>query len=224
MTGTFTLTTFTPGEAETVTGLSTTMQRDWRRRRFLSAPDGKQARFDAFGLASLWTAKMLADRGIGPAESHGILQYCAAGIVWHALQLVDAYEGDHQRALEWQDEVLGRVWDDDVAGPVEQAAKDAGIELPEGWRTSRWGHQANWLARMVLKRNGMHFAPGRFFVWPPEGEPTWTHDAAAVFERTDVPAGPVIILDLESLGNELVERTARPLVHVEFDTPSNGKE
>ena len=60
----FTLTTFTPAEAEKISTISTAMQRDGRRRGFLPAFQG-HARFDPFDVARMWAIKMLADRGIG---------------------------------------------------------------------------------------------------------------------------------------------------------------
>ena len=89
----FTLALFSPGEAEKITGLSTTMQRDWRHRGFLPKNDG-HARFDLFTLAMMMVLKLFADRNFGPQAVKTIADITARAIAWHALEFVDSFEGD----------------------------------------------------------------------------------------------------------------------------------
>jgi len=207
----FTLTTFTPGEAEKITGLSTAMQRDWRRRGFIAGGDG-HARFNAFTLGELLTLKLLADAGVGPQQGQSYARWTTAGIVWHALQWVDAYEGDHQRTLA-----------------------DAGPMMNSGPAT--WGQKVDWLARATMKANGHHGAPGRFFIRWADGSERWEESLDTAFGQhaTSDPqvTGPVVVFDLQALGGLLVDRAARPLVHVDLtdslksasddaDLPSDG--
>lgn len=99
-----TLTTFTPSEAERITGVSNDLQRNWRRRGHLRSHDG-HARFDAFALADMWGLKMLSDRGIGPTDGVQALDSMSTRLVWHALASFHAWEGDVENApgLEWAD-------------------------------------------------------------------------------------------------------------------------
>ena len=58
---TYTAAHFSPNDVEGITELSTTMQRDWRRRGFIETQNG-HAKFDPFEVATIWIAKTLADR------------------------------------------------------------------------------------------------------------------------------------------------------------------
>lgn len=188
----FTLTTFTPGEAERITGLSTMMQRDWRRRGFIESTEG-HARFDAFALAELMVLKMLADAGVGPQDGVEIAKFCAAGVMWHSLQWVDAYEGDYQRALEWNNAAVG---------------------------PSDWAVKSNWLARSVMRQKRLNFAPARFFIRWADGTERWDQSLDSAFNAytSDAPqvAGPCIVLDQNALGGQLLERARRAFVHVDL--------
>lgn len=66
---TFQLTEYTPAEVEKMTGLSVTMQRDWRHRGF-GPQFEKHARFDIIQVAELLFMKVCSDYGKGPAMSH----------------------------------------------------------------------------------------------------------------------------------------------------------
>ena len=81
---------FTPSEVETVTGLTTVMQRNWRRHGYLPSLEG-HARFDVFEVARLMTMRLLSERGIGPKESSKVSEICAIGIVYSALLDSKAY-------------------------------------------------------------------------------------------------------------------------------------
>ena len=87
---------FTPADAERITGVSVTLQRDWRRRGILPGQDG-HARFDAFALAEMLFLRVMADRGIGPLTKIAGLPLkdfadgIGARIVAHALRWQDAW-------------------------------------------------------------------------------------------------------------------------------------
>jgi hypothetical protein len=57
---------YSPGEAAAITGVRTTLQADWRRRRFLErAPDGGRSHlFDALGVAHLFVLRQLSEHGV----------------------------------------------------------------------------------------------------------------------------------------------------------------
>lgn len=83
---------FTPREVERMTGLSTAMQRDWRKRGFLSSLQGKHARFTADEVAALFIMKLLADGGLGPAVSHRLAQPAARALLMYGTDTFAALE------------------------------------------------------------------------------------------------------------------------------------
>lgn len=78
--------TFTPAEVEEVTGLTTTMQRDWRRRRFLKVQPQSHARFRTKEVAEILVMKLLADRGLGPASTRSFSRRAAESVLWYAYE------------------------------------------------------------------------------------------------------------------------------------------
>jgi hypothetical protein len=232
----YTLTTFTPGEAERITGLSTTMQRDWRRRDILPTTHG-HARFDVFELAEMWVLKLLTDRGIGPQAAMDVAPQCAAGIVLNALQWVDAYEGDHLRTFEWlppDERPQGREVAPEVLHVLKRVATETPPdELPPDFLArspSPWGPKAKWLAGQILHLKGIgEFIDEPFFIWWADGtcNSCSLEDLRSAFGDTsfeDRYAGPAIVLHLKALANTLAGRVGRPLVHVEFEAdPKTGE-
>lgn len=193
---TFTLTTFTPGEAERITGLSTAMQRDWRHRGFLPKNDG-HARFDAFGLAAMLVLKIFSDRGIGPQFAEKITEITSRSIVWTALELPEMFEGD----LDWE--------------RPEYSERPTYLLL-DGHRRGLWN--ALGFPPLIPSRFLIVFADGSEW-WDA------SLDHAFADERNKTPeklSGPIIVLDQEVLGDLLAERAGRPLVHIETnpDRPS----
>jgi hypothetical protein len=228
MNATVTLTTFNPGEAERITGVSTVQQRDWRRRGYLPANEG-HARFDAFSLGELWALKLLADRGIGPQQSKDVIDFCGRGMAWFGLESVDAYEGDHHRVFEWQPDLYAQLKANTAANQEAiklwvtrfesgAAPRDVQLELRQG---PSWGDQAGWLRRRIFTDRGFpRLIPSRFFIWWADGSHVFHHSLEVAFNKKlsgeEAVAGAVLILDLEALGSALSERAQRPLAHVEL--------
>ncbi|MEO3428922.1 hypothetical protein AAFN88_08715 [Pelagibius sp. CAU 1746] len=191
---TFTPTLFTPGEAEGITGVSTALQRDWRRRGFLPSNDG-HARFDVFALAEMWALRLLAERGIGPQQSRKAAAWLAAGIVHEALQHRQAYEGDFEAAA-----LRGAHPDDNVQDRLDVLAR--------------------WIVQERSRPRGAgQVLPARFFVWTGDGKRRWVDSVDAWFDDIDggrrKGAGAVIVMDQRALGRRLLDLARRPFVHVE---------
>ncbi len=87
------LTRFTPAEAERITGVNVTLQRDWRRRGFLPSNEG-HARFDVFSLAKMRFLGVMSERGIGPASTEKYVDITMNAIAREALSGDGAAEGD----------------------------------------------------------------------------------------------------------------------------------
>ena len=93
----FDLTRFTPAEAERITGVNVTLQRDWRRRGFLPSNEG-HARFDVFSLAKMRFLSAMAERGIGPASTEKYVDITMNAIAREALSGDRAVVGDRDGA------------------------------------------------------------------------------------------------------------------------------
>lgn len=78
-------TTLTPAELESVTGLSTAMQRVWRQRGFLPSPANKHARFSLLEAAEMMVRHTLSARGFPPSQSSKAGAIAAPVVLWCAL-------------------------------------------------------------------------------------------------------------------------------------------
>ncbi|WP_457168225.1 hypothetical protein [Pannonibacter sp. Q-1] len=221
----YVLTTFTPAEAEKITTLGTVAQRDWRRREFIPSVEG-HARFDAFALAEMWVMKMLSDRGVGPQMSKAVANWCAVGILWHALKDVDAYEGDHHRTFDWEPEELRPKPVANTVAFLTQKFEEAGMALPHDLDFT-WEAKASWLAKQVFRQKGYSgVIPAGYFLWWADGSHEWHVSLDKAFSDLSSEAryaGPVIVLDLQALATTLNQRAGRALVHVEFPVNEEGK-
>ncbi|MFT3724633.1 MAG: hypothetical protein QM773_13750 [Hyphomonadaceae bacterium] len=218
-----TLASFSPAEVAEITGLSTLMQRDWRRRGYLRSTDG-HARFDPFDVLEVWSMKELADRGVGPVHSKDVAEWVAIGAMYHATTFREAYEGDHYRTFEW-------VPEKDRPKPVpdprfEKWAEERGIELPPPSDIS-WPAQSQFLSRRVLRRhNSSGVIPARYLVWWADESHSFVESIDEAFddEVSSSPkcAGPVMVRDLQAMGSLLIERAGRALVRVEYERDRTG--
>lgn len=178
------LTTFTPGEVEAVSGLSTVMQRNWRRHGYLPSTNDGHARFNAFDIARLMVMKMFSDHGVGPHESSKVAKICSVGIVYAALQERKAYNDDL-----------------DV-----EAQRKQRVDLQS-------------ISRGIVREyTGQGLVPAQYFIWWADGTHVWHHslnDAFPPFEfRNPKTIGPVMVLDLNALGQELLAKIGKPLAHI----------
>jgi DNA-binding transcriptional MerR regulator len=191
---TLTLTLFTPSEAERITGVSTALQRDWRRRGYLPKSDS-HARFEVFDLARLTFMKWMAERGVGPQQTHEIAEWAARGIVWEIFSVVDGWEGDHRAVLppkfqhEWglqRNYLIGKIW-------------------------ALGSHP-----RVI---------PGQFFIWWADGEHTWTPSIDLIRNNMTSDdsrlSGPFICVDQMAMAGTIQERAGRAFCHVEAPADSD---
>jgi hypothetical protein len=128
--------TFKPAEVEAITGLSTALLRDWRRRKIIhhtldKGPNG----YSLGAVAELLVLKVLSDHGIGPKTVFGSSGNLAGNVMHFALDEPTAWATPD----EWQ------LWEKDQRG-------EASI-LPEGVSKSP-------LQEVVRNRFGL-LEPGR---------------------------------------------------------------
>lgn len=217
------LTLFSPSEAEAITGLTTTMQRDWRRRGLLPTND-RHAKFDVFALAEMATLKMLSDRGIGPQIAKSAAFWCSIGIVWQALHFIDAYQGDHLRTFEWLPEAeCPKV--PPLPEDIANLAKRTGVRVPASG-SIHWGAQAMFMQRHVFTMIGAeHVIPARYFIWWADDSHIFHVSLDRAFSDLSADpryAGPVVVLDLQAIAEALSQRAGRAFVHVEYEVDAES--
>ena len=95
-----TWTTFTAGEAERITGVSTATQRDWRRRGFFHSEGDGWTKYQLEDLGQLLVMRVLQDRGIGPSVSCHIARAAGLRLAFFALNWTDSIEDNTGGAFE----------------------------------------------------------------------------------------------------------------------------
>jgi len=191
---------FKAGEAERITGLSTVMQRDWRRRKLLARPDG-HARFDVFGLSEMMFLKTMADRGIGPKRASELAEFAAGGIAFGALLPEAAY---------------------DEADPVPSDA----MQRERAASVIRKTTKKKVLKRLLPARYLIIWADGTEHWNENVQSAIESLDNRQMWEKM---SGPIIVIDQWMLGLLLIKNAGRPLVHVErrsseaTDSPGEAK-
>jgi hypothetical protein len=84
---------FQPSEAEAITGVSTVLLRDWRRRGILAQHNnGKAGGFSIGALAEIALLNALSVHGIGPKTVHGWSFSMVGSIVSFALAAPEAWD------------------------------------------------------------------------------------------------------------------------------------
>ena len=199
-----TLTHFTPAEAEKITGVSVSTQRDWRRRKFLGSHEG-HARFDIFDLGEMAVMQMLAFRGIGPAQSTQLSPFTGLGVAWEVLNNRAAYSGDHDLTLSWNSTFA-----------------------PGGPRANDWEPKGEWLAKHSLKNKFGPITPANYFIWWPDGSHHFDYSLDMAFSpkntklNLDRLHGPAVVIDLAAVGEMILSRCSKPFVEVEYEI-ENGR-
>lgn len=186
----FDLVAYTPADAEEISGLTTGMQRDFRRRGILPPVSG-HARFDPFEVADLRLLKLLSDGGLGPAA--GARQWkraVAFCIVSRALLSPNAYS----RPVENIESIRKLV----LLDAVGRASKSFGKNLPAG-------------AHSLILRTP------RFAVWWAQESISAGDSLDDLYARRARPGGatlPAIVLDLHGAAEDFL-RLAGFLVELE---------
>lgn len=213
----FTMTAFTPSEAAAITGVSTDLQRDWRRRGYLLSGSG-HARFDLFDLARMLTMQLLAARGIGPQQSVEIAEWCALGIARDVLAGTDAWEGEpHLAPIDFS------------IPKIDETGERLAEKMPETERASflekydaRWGARQRYLINSLWRMlDKPRVIPGKCFVWWADDshsfEVSFDDAIGNMFSSDPKTQGPMVVLEYFSLSTLLMERAGRAFCHIEFE-------
>lgn len=220
-----TLTQFTPGQAERITGVSVDQQRNLRRHGYLPTTEG-HARFNAFSLARLLSIQLLADRGIGPAltakadDGFDIASISATGILSSLFDWVDAYEGDHKSfKLDVPLQSSPQLDEATITALVEGAAAEGFPLTRDQLTSSDWRTRSHVLKHRALVAAGCKcVVPVRFFIWWANGEHTWEFDLRKAFGDSSDDAryhGAAIVIDQNAVASMLLDRAGVAFAHVE---------
>lgn len=214
----FTVKTFTPAEAAKISGVSATLQRDWRRRGILRPLETGQARFTPFEVAEMMALNALAERGLSPLSYRGIAGKLGASIVACALRSKDSYSGAFDEFLPTDTHRLDasirtyEIMSGSLGLRTDAAAlRDDIKDVLIGWRAMA-------LAKVVTKLEGysvedldafVQFADGSFEFYPSIMTPF------EVLETGDPRLrGAVIVVSLSGLAVEFRRRTGS-FVHID---------
>lgn len=183
------LTTFTASECEAITGVSQHLQRDWRRRGYLPAIEGK-ARFDAVVLGEMMALKALGDRGIGPQIAKQSSRLIGLSVAWAAIANPKSIQSDLQSI------------DIKIAARVAKLALARHIEEPLPPYFIIWADGFHDWAEDLGARFSMVHSSNRFV-------------ATVAPEISSMIAGAVVVVDTYALGDLLSRRAGKPLVTVQ---------
>jgi len=203
---------FSPAEAAKIVQVSTTLQRNWRRHGYLPVAEG-HARFDVFALAELYALGVLAARGVGPHQGIEVAELIGAGIVWNALAVRAAYEGDAT--------ILSSEPDTADEANLRDQVQAMGVNL--GPDPLDWMFKCDKFIRDAFRTNGYdkrvgRVIPARYFLWFPDGSHSWQWSVDHCFTSGLFPTdGPVIVIDQRALGAKMVAVAGKPFVRIEAD-------
>ncbi len=201
----FQMNEFTPAEAERITGVSVTQQRNWRRYGYLPKSLGKHARFKPHQLAAMTIMQTLSERGIGPAASHGIALFIGAHVIYYAcLRTPDAFEDRTGLDFKWYDAralsiliICKHVAFSNVAEDID----------PEQFEDAD---------------------PSLFVIWFADDLLEFFDDLTQAFSgrsRHEVRlSGACIVMDLECIAAAFLDRTERPLFIAELVPDDDASE
>jgi hypothetical protein len=115
--------TFTAGEAEKLTGVSTAVQRDWRRHGHIPKESEGWTNYDLLGLSRLLLLNLFS-RYSTPAKSVEAVNYVAPAVAAHVKRIIageDRQAGRARTAIIW---ATGEI----CTYPTPQDGFDAGTE------------------------------------------------------------------------------------------------
>ena len=158
--------------------------------------------------------KLLADRGIGPAQTHELAEWCALGIFQQAISEFDAWEGPIDRAP-----VKSPKSESDFEGRFAHLSGNErrtilAIEINHEW----WTRISSYLRNSLFLQLGKPIITmGSYFAWLPNGEHHFDVSLDSIFESQIRMDGAAVILDFRPLASLLIERAGRSLCHVEWE-------
>ncbi|WP_439525887.1 MerR family transcriptional regulator [Roseovarius mucosus] len=193
------LETYTPSEAETITGVVQTTVRNWRRAGYLARQKG-WARYNIADLLVMYSMGMLTSRGITP-------------------EAAQAFAGETARAI-----FQAMIWIDGAYTPeVETAARQ---EVPEDCEDIFKPVIAR---DVKARASGQSFGVSGLdqiewlVIWANNEIEFFTSDRAeadffSAYGRDEYVAGPVMLLCLPAIAGAVIDRLPRPAIRLAEET------
>lgn len=204
----FTFNTFDSAEAESLTGVTRVMQRDWRRERHLKAQDGS-SRYELFDLCELWVLSACARVGIGPSRSKSFARAAGLHMALSCLAHRDAYEGDPDKAPFSRHNATIQIGNKKLKSPP-------------------WGRRSAWLRNIILfgsDDNDMSEGSD-FAIWPNGEALPFDVGPGSFLEPFGAGSwwpGAVVVLPLRAAAGRMVVETPRPFVSVRIVSASDSE-
>ena len=221
---------FTPREAEKITGVSTSLQRDWRRREVLPPTKG-HARFNVLELSWLLGTKLLSEKGVGPEHTKEVMDILASGITQFALQNIHAFEGNVPSIQSLPTDENTRQQIALLEEKILQKGAGSDQAMLSAWNSAIGPHGIVQHAMSELDgwKGIGRVAISRYFIWFADGTHTWHYSVSEAMKGDDKHdfvrknSGPVIVIDQYQLGRMLREQVSQPLVSVnQLEEDSTG--
>lgn len=202
------LETYTPSEAEIITGVVQTTVRNWRRVGYLPHQKG-HARYNIADLLVMHSMGILVSRGITPDAAKAFAGETARAI-FQALTWIDgAYSPEVQDAARHE---VTNNHQDEVAVFLEHLGAD------------RHEQAVSFIAKGVMaKASGQSFGVNGLdqiewlVIWANNEIEFFTSDRAeadffSAYGRDEYVAGPVMLLCLPAIAGAVIDRLPRPAI------------
>lgn len=208
------LETYTPSEAETITGVVQTTVRNWRRAGYLARQKG-WARYNIADLLVMYSMGMLTSRGITPEAAQAFAGETARAIF---------------QAMIWIDGAYTPEADNAARREVTENQQDALHTFLEHLGADRHEAAVTLIARDVKARaSGQSFGVSGLdqiewlVIWANNEIEFFTSDRAeadffSAYGRDEYVAGPVMLLCLPAIAGAVIDRLPRPAIRLAEET------
>lgn len=206
------LETYTPREAEAITGVKQATVRNWRRAGYLPRQEG-HARYNLAEMLVMFEMGTLVSRGITPEVATQYSRHAARAIFQSAILSTKAFSEDVRREAKTE---LGEIPEDEVAHFKDLVGNDFKVEMLEVARCQEVMVKA---AEKLAGITGLKH-PIWMIVWA-NGEIEFYYDEDISEEKffgntvfDEFVQGPVMLFCLGALAQMVIDRLPRPPIRM----------
>ena len=234
------LNTFTPGDAEAISGINVDLQRLWRRRDLLPKTEG-HARFNVVELAQMKVLKALADFGVALEVRSQVSKLSTRAIVEAVLsrhnlsEFKPVYDGNWPAWVDYAVTPAGHVEYPEPGWRAEIFEKALTGKNPSDYQYYVQGDLARFVFRDMADRGAFGFQGSRglslskLVIVTADGAVHWTntiddlwHSDEHTAARTALRRGAAVIIDHELFAEDMVEASQRPFVTIKIPEATNA--
>lgn len=210
------LQTYTPSEAEAVTGVTQATVRNWRRAGYLPRPKG-HARYTIADLLVMFTMGEIVSRGTNLETAHGFAPPAAKAIFQSLIWSTKAFSDDvHAKAKA----DLGEISEEKAAQIKAQMGGEFSLEM------LTWARSQEIIVEAAEQLAGISGAkqPHWLVIWA-DGSLEFLHDAedpdgtffGNIQYNKPYVQGPVMLFCLGALAQMVVDRLPRPAIQLSHE-------